>query len=189
MFETIEFHQTMMVPARTDVLYRLVLDPSRRVQWDPNLRRAAYVDPQAQLKQNTVVKLKFTRRFLWLSAKVRFGHLQAPVRGGWESIHAVGPLEKLTQSWQFKSVPGGTELTMRIKGVVRYAWVKRPIERLLMNMLLGTLKGLQAHLDAPAAKKMEEKAKELQKRKKEERKAARKRGKSKSSKSSSKSKN
>ena len=97
MSEDIQIRQSIVVRSRPDVLYRLALEPRRRVRWDPNLVRAEYEGGEGRLTNNVLVRFKFSRRLLGLSFVARYGQLQAPMRGGWESVRNVGPLEKLTQ--------------------------------------------------------------------------------------------
>lgn len=172
MSEDIHIKQNIVVRARPDVLYRLALEPKRRVKWDPNLVRAEYEGGEGRLSNNALVRFKFSRRLLGLSFVARYGQLQAPLRGGWESVRHVGPLEKLSQSWVFKAMPGGTEVTLTLKARVRYRWVRRPVERLLHNLVMTTLLELQRQVDAPGAQLLEDMGRELARKQQEERRAA-----------------
>lgn len=176
MSDEIQIQQTLPMRARPDVLYRLVLEPKRRVAWDPNLTKAEYADTeQARLANNILVNFKFSRRLMGIRFQAKYGQLQAPQRGGWESVRHVGPLEKFTQSWKFKSMPGGTEVTMSIRAKVRYKWVRAPVERMLHNMVYSTLMALQRQVDANTAQMMEDVGKEMAAKRKAEERAARKR--------------
>lgn len=173
MSEDIQIRQSIVVRSRPDVLYRLALEPKRRVRWDPNLVRAEYEGGEGRLANNVLVRFKFARRLLGLSFTAKYGQLQAPMRGGWESVRNVGPLEKLTQGWTFKAMPGGTEVTMTLNGRVRYRWIKTPVERMLHNLVVTTLLELQRQVDAQGAQLMEDMGREMQRKQKEEQKAAR----------------
>ncbi|QLG10907.1 SRPBCC family protein [Deinococcus sp. D7000] len=172
MSESISIKQTIVVRSRPDVLYRLALEPRRRVKWDPNLVGAEYEGGEGRLTNNALVRFKFSRKLLGLSFTAKYGQLQAPQRGGWESVRHVGPLEKLTQGWQFKPMPGGTEVTLSLNGRVRYNWIKTPVERVLNNMVVTTLIALQRTVDAQGAQLMEDMGREIQEKQKAEAKAA-----------------
>ncbi|MVN88042.1 SRPBCC family protein [Deinococcus sp. HMF7620] len=172
MADPISIKQTIVVRSRPDVLYRLALEPKRRVQWDPNLVQADYEGPEGRLANNARVKFKFSRRLLGLRFTAKYGQLQAPQRGGWESVRHVGPLDKLTQSWVFRPMPGGTEVTMTVNARVRFGFVKVPLERILHNMVATTLLELQRRVDAQGAQLLEEMGREMQERQKAEKKAA-----------------
>ncbi|WP_264775135.1 SRPBCC family protein [Deinococcus aetherius] len=171
--EPINIRQSIVVRSRPDVLYRLALEPRRRVRWDPNIVRAEYQGGDGRLSNNVLVRFKFSRRLLGIAFTAKYGQLQAPLRGGWESVRNVGPLEKLTQGWTFKAMPGGTEVTMTVNGRVRYTWVRRPIERILHNMVATTLLELQRQVDAQGAQLMEDMGREMQKRQQEEKRSSR----------------
>lgn len=176
MSDEIQIQQSLPMRARPDVLYRLVLEPKRRVAWDPNLTKVEYADTeQGRLSNNILVNFRFSRRLLGIRFQAKYGQLQAPQRGGWESVRHVGPLEKLTQHWKFKAMPGGTEVTMSIRARVRYKWVRAPVERMLHNMVYSTLMELQRQVDANTAQMMEDVSKEMAAKRKQEEKAARKR--------------
>ena len=122
MAQDIHIRQSIVVRARPDVLYRLALEPRRRVRWDPNLARAEYEGGEnTRLTPNVRVRFKFSRRLFGLSFTAKYGQLQAPLRGGWESVRHVGPFERLTQSWTFKAMPGGTEVTLGMNGRIGLA--------------------------------------------------------------------
>ncbi len=172
MSESISIKQTIVVRSRPDVLYRLALEPRRRVKWDPNLARAEYEGGEGRLINNALVRFKFSRKLLGLGFTAKYGQLQAPQRGGWESVRHVGPLEKLTQGWQFKPMPGGTEVTLTVNGRIRYSWIRTPVERVLNNMVITTLVQLQRTVDAQGAQLMEDMGREMQEKQKAEAKAA-----------------
>ncbi|GMA16169.1 SRPBCC family protein [Deinococcus metallilatus] len=172
MSEDIHIKQSIVVRSRPDVLYRLALEPKRRVGWDPNLVRAEYEGGEGRLANNVLVRFKFSRRLLGLSFVAKYGQLQAPLRGGWESVRNVGPLEKLTQGWTFKAMPGGTEVTLSVNGRVRYSWIRKPVERMLHNLVVTTLVELQRQVDAQGAQLMEDMGREMQRKQKEEQQAA-----------------
>ncbi|MFC3601358.1 SRPBCC family protein [Deinococcus soli (ex Cha et al. 2016)] len=172
MSESIHIKQTIVVRARPDVLYRLALEPKRRAKWDPNLAKAEYEGEGGRLANNSLVRFKFTRRLLGLGFTAKYGQLQAPQRGGWESVRHVGPLEKLTQGWVFKPMPGGTEVTLTVHGKVRFKWVRVPVERVLHNMVATTLLELQRTVDAQGAQLMEDMGRELAEKQKADQKAA-----------------
>ncbi len=168
MSESISVKQTIVVRSRPDVLYRLALEPRRRVKWDPNLAKAEYEGGEGRLSNTALVRFKFARKLLGLSFTARYGQLQPPQRGGWESVRHVGPLEKLTQGWQFKPMPGGTEVTLTVNGRIRYRWIRMPVERLLNNLVVTTLVELQRTVDAQGAQLMADMGREMQQKQKEQ---------------------
>ncbi|MFC4639687.1 SRPBCC family protein [Deinococcus hohokamensis] len=172
MSESIQIKQNIVVRARPDVLYRLALEPRRRVKWDPNLVKADYEGGDGRLANNVLVRFKFARRLLGLSFTAKYGQLQAPQRGGWESVRHVGPLEKLTQAWTFKPMPGGTDVTLTLNARVRFRWVRAPVERMLHNMVMTTLLELQRQVDAQGAQLMADLGREMQEKQRAEQKAA-----------------
>lgn len=172
MSESIQIKQSIVVRSRPDVLYRLALEPKRRVKWDRNFVSAEYEGGEGRLTNNALVRFKFPRRLLGLAFTAKYGQLQAPQRGGWESVRHVGPLEKLTQGWVFKPMPGGTEVTLTLNARVRYKWIKPQLERILNNMVVSTLIELQRTVDAQGAQLMEDMGKELAEKQKAEQKAA-----------------
>ncbi|MFC3832539.1 MULTISPECIES: SRPBCC family protein [Deinococcus] len=172
MSESIQLKQSIVVRSRPDVLYRLALEPRRRAKWDKNFVSAAYEGGDGRLTNNALVRFKFRRQLLGLAFTAKYGQLQPPQRGGWESVRHVGPLEKLTQAWSFKPMPGGTEVTLSMNARVRYRWIRAPIERVLNNMLVSTLIELQRTVDAQGAQLMEDVGKELAEKQRAEQKAA-----------------
>lgn len=172
MSESIQIKQTIVVRARPDVLYRLAMEPKRRLQWDKNLVKAEYEGGDGRLTNNALVKFKFARKLLGFSFTAKYGQLQAPQRGGWESLRNVGPLEKLTQGWVFKPMPGGTEVTLSVNGKVRYKWIRAQVERILNNLVISTLMDLQRTVDAQGAQLMEDMSKELAEKQRADAKAA-----------------
>lgn len=171
MSESISIKQSLIVRARPDALYRLALEPKRRAAWDPNLVRATYEGGEGRLTNNALVRFKFARKLLGLSFTAKYGQLQAPQRGGWESVGHVGPLEKLTQGWTFKPMPGGTEVTLNLNARVRYKWIRPQVERVLHNLVMSTLLELQRQVDAPGAQLMEDMGRDIQEKQKAEQKA------------------
>lgn len=172
MAEDVEMKQMMPVRARPEVLYRLVMDPKRRLKWDKNLVKAEYEGGEGKLSSGAVVNYKLSRSYLGLGFQVKYGQLIPSQRGSWDSVRHVGPLEKLSQHWQFKAMPGGTEVTLTVKGRVKYGWVKPQIERMLMQLVMSTLLELQRAVDAPAAQMVEDLGREMQEKQKAEEKAA-----------------
>lgn len=172
MSEDIQIKQTIPIRARPDILYRLALEPGRRVKWDSNLVSAEYAGGEGRLTNNVLVNFKLARKLLGLKFQAKYGQLHAPQRGGWESVRQVGPLEKLTQGWNFKAMPGGTEVTLTVNARVRYKWVHKQIERALQNMVMTTLMDLQRQVDAPGAQLIQDMGKEMAEKQKQEQKAA-----------------
>ena len=172
MSETISLKQTIQIRGRADALFRLVLDPKRRARWDPNIQRASYVGEE-KLKGGTLARFKLPTRLLGLSFTARYGQYQAPHRGGWESVKPFGPLEKLSQGWVFRSVPGGTEVTFTVTARVRYRFIQRPIERVLQSGMAQTLVELQRQVDKQGAELIENTSRELAKTQREARKKKR----------------
>lgn len=173
MSEEIRIKHTIPVRARPDILYRLALEPGRRVTWDKNYVSGAYEGSEGRLANNALVNFKFARNLLGLKFQARYGQLQAPQRGGWESVAPFGPIEKMTQSWNFKAMPGGTEVTFGINARVRYRWAAKQVERIVNNMVISTLMALQKQVDAQGAQLMEDMGKEMAEKQKAEQKAAR----------------
>lgn len=172
MSEEILIKQSLPIRARPDVLYRLVLEPKRRATWDSYIASASYEGGDGRLINNALANIKFTRKLLGIKFQVKYGHLQAPQRGGWESVRHVGPLSKLTQGWSFKAMPGGTEVTLTVRAKVRYKWVYKQIERVLQNMVIVTLMELQKQVDVPGAQLVEDMGREMAEKQKAEQKAA-----------------
>jgi Polyketide cyclase / dehydrase and lipid transport len=159
MSETISFKDTIQIRGRPDVLFRSVMDPRRRTRWDPNVREAKF-QGEERLGQGTLVRIKLPTRMLGLSFIAKYGQYQAPHRGGWESVRPFGPLERLTQGWVFKPLPGGTEVTLHTTARVRFKWIARPIERVLRSANAQTLLELQRQVDAQGAAVLEEAARD-----------------------------
>ena len=176
MSQTLSFKDTIVIRARPDVLFRLTLDPKRRTRWDPNIRSVTYLGEQ-KLISGALVRVKLERRLLGFSYTAKYGQMQAPFRGGWEAIAPFGPLEKYTQGWVFKSIPGGTEVSLSTNARIRYSFVARQVETQLRNMSGRTLIELQRAVDQQGAQLMEDTAKQYQDRMRAEQKAARAAGK------------
>ncbi|RJF71482.1 SRPBCC family protein [Deinococcus cavernae] len=172
MSEEIRIKHTIPVRARPDILYRLALEPARRVGWDRNYVSGTYVSSEGRLVNNALVNYRLARNLLGLKFQARYGQLQAPQRGGWESVAPFGPIEKMTQSWNFKAMPGGTEVTFGLNARIRYRWAAKQLERILNNMVVGTLLALQKQVDAQGAQLMEDMGKEMAEKQKAEQKAA-----------------
>lgn len=175
MSEEIVIRHSLPVRARPEVLYRLALEPRRRLKWDRHFVQAEYAQEGQKLAQNAIVNFRFARSLLGLRFQAKYGQLQPSQRGGWESVRHVGPLEKLTQAWNFKPMPGGTEVTLTVTARVRYRWVRAQVERVLNNMVVSTLIELQRQVDAPGAQLVEDLGREAAEKQKAERKAAKKR--------------
>ncbi|WP_291425269.1 SRPBCC family protein [Deinococcus sp.] len=171
MSETIQIKQTLPIRARPDVLYRLALEPGRRVKWDRNYVSAAY-EGEGRLTNNALVNFKLARNLLGLKFQAKYGQLQAPLRGGWESVAPFGPIEKMTQGWSFKAMPGGTEVTLTLNARLRYKWARPQLERILNNMVVSTLLGLQKQVDVAGAQLMEDVGREVAEKQRAEEKAA-----------------
>lgn len=172
MSEEIRIKQTLPMRARPDILYRLALDPARRAKWDTNLVSGSYAEDGARLSNNVLAHYRFARNLLGLRFQVRYGQLQAPLRGGWETVKPFGPLEKMVQSWSFKAMPGGTEVTLTLSARVRYKWLRPQLERILNNMVVSTLLGLQKQVDLSGAQLMEDMGREMAEKQKAEQQAA-----------------
>ena len=172
MSEEIRIKQTLPMRGRPDALYRLALEPGRRAKWDTNLVSGAYEGDQTRLTNNAVANFRFARSLLGLRFQVKYGQLQAPQRGGWETVRPFGPIEKMTQGWNFKAMPGGTEVTLTLNARVRYKWLRPQLERILNNMVVSTLMSLQKQVDAPGAQAVEDMGREMAEKQKAEEKAA-----------------
>ncbi|MFB9084640.1 hypothetical protein ACFFU7_18475, partial [Deinococcus wulumuqiensis] len=92
---------------------------------------------------------------------------------GWEAVRPFGPLEKFSQQWNFKPMPGGTEVTLTVKGTVRYRWIRTQMERILHNLTISTLMDLQRQIDAPTAQLVEDMGREMAEKQKPRRKLPR----------------
>lgn len=176
MAQTLSFKDTIVIRARPDVLFRLTLDPKRRTRWDPNIRLANYVGDE-KLASGSLIKIKLERRLLGLSYTAKYGQIQAPFRGGWEAMKPFGPLEKYTQGWVFKNIPGGTEVTLSTNATIRYKFIEKQIEAQLRNMSGRTLIELQRAVDQQGAQLMEDTAKQYQDRMRAEKEASKRKGK------------
>lgn len=168
----IQIKQSLPIRARPEILYRLVLDPHRHALWDSNLESAAYEGENTRLGNNAIVNFRLPRKYLGLRFQARYSHIQTSRGGTWQSVGQVGPLESLRQQWNFKAVPGGTEVTLTLDASVRYNWTYRQLERLLQNMVMSTLLDLQRAVDAPAAQQLEQMGREMQAKQQAEEKAA-----------------
>ncbi len=176
MSQILSFKDTIVIRARPDVLFRLALDPKRRTRWDPNIRRASYVGDE-KLVSGALVDIKLERRLLGFSYTAKYGQIQAPFRGGWEAVRPFGPLDRYTQGWVFKNIPGGTEVTLSTSARIRYKFIERQIEVQLRNMSGRTLIELQRAVDQQGAQLLEDTAKQYQDKLKAEKQAARAKGK------------
>ena len=172
MSQTLSFKDTIVIRARPDILFRLTLDPKRRTRWDPNIRAASYLGEE-KLVGGSLVRIKLDRRLLSLSYTAKYGQIQAPFRGGWEATGPFGPLERFSQGWVFKNIPGGTEVTLSTSAQIRYKFIERQIEVQLRNMSGRTLIELQRAVDQQGAQLMEDTAKQYQDKLRAEQKAAR----------------
>jgi len=164
----ISFKDTIQIRGRTDVLFRNVMDPKRRVKWDPNVQAASYVGEE-RLGSGSLVRFKLPRRMLGLSFVAKYGSYQAPHRGGWESTRPFGPLERLSQAWVMKPIPGGTEVTLSVNARVRYRWITTVVERLLRGASAQTLIELQRQVDKAGAQLVEDTAREMARRQRQQR--------------------
>lgn len=178
MSQTLSFKDTIVIRARPDVLFRLVLDPKRRTRWDPNIRLANY-SGEEKLMSGALVKIKLERRLLGLSYTAKYGQIQAPFRGGWEALQPFGPVEKYSQGWVFKNIPGGTEVTLSTNAEIRYKFMAKQTEVQLRNMSGATLLALQRTVDQQGAQLMEDTAKQYQEKMRADKKAAKAKGKGK----------
>ncbi|ADV68015.1 SRPBCC family protein [Deinococcus maricopensis] len=172
MSELITFKDTVVIRARPDVLFRQALDPKRRWKWDPNVRNMSYTGEE-RIVQNAALHVKLPNKMLGLSFPAKYLQVQAPTRGGYESTRPFGPVEKFSQAWGFKPIPGGTEVTLTTNARVRFKWAAKPVERLLRNASAQTLIELQRSVDAQGAQLLEDTAKRYQEQQKEAQKAAR----------------
>lgn len=161
----IQFKDTIQIRGRADTLFRNVMDPRRRAKWDPNVARASFVEGE-RLGSGTLVRFKLPRRLLGFSFTAKYGAYQAPHRGGWESVRPFGPVDRLAQGWVFKSVPGGSEVTLSVNARVRYRWLAGPVERLLRSASAQTLIELQRQVDAGGAQTLLDTAREVAKQQK-----------------------
>ncbi|WP_027481993.1 SRPBCC family protein [Deinococcus pimensis] len=162
----ISFKDTIQIRGRSDALFRLALDPKRRAKWDPSIESAAY-DGEERLANGALVNFRLPRRLLGLRFTAKYGGVQAPNRANWETVRPFGPLERLKQSWSFKSVPGGTEVTLAVDASVRYRFVATVVERLLRSASASTLVELQRQVDAQGAALVEELSRDMARRQRE----------------------
>ncbi|AFZ65873.1 SRPBCC family protein [Deinococcus peraridilitoris] len=169
----IQFKDTIQIRGRADVLFRSVMDPKRRAKWDPSIRTGAYVGEE-RLVQGAMVRFKLPPRMLGLTFTARYGSLQAPHRGGWESVKPFGPLERFAQGWVFKSIPGGTEVTLSVNAKVRFGFIAKAVERMLRSASAQTLIELQRQVDAAGAQLVLDTARDMAKQQREARKKGKK---------------
>jgi hypothetical protein len=168
----ISFKDTIQIRGRADVLFRNAMDPKRRAKWDPNVQSAQYVGEE-RLVNGATVRFRLPRRLLGLRFTARYGGVQAPHRASWETVSPFGPLERLSQAWVFKAIPGGTEVTLSVNASVRYRFVATVVERLLRSSSAGTLIELQRQVDAQGAAVVEELGREMARKQREAQRALR----------------
>ncbi|WP_261664343.1 SRPBCC family protein [Deinococcus sp. Marseille-Q6407] len=171
--EPIVLSQTVPMRARPEVLYRLALVPTRRAAWDSNMAESGWVDDAQTLKNGARARFRLVRRMSGLKFEVEYGGLKTSRSGGWRSVRGVGPLEQLSQQWTFQQVQGQpvTQVTLTLRGQVRYRWVRAQVERMLYNMLQTTLLDMQREIDAPTAGRIEELNQEARRQQEQQRKA------------------
>ncbi len=103
----------------------------------------------------------------------RYGGVQPPHRANWETERGFGPLERLRQSWTFKAVPGGTEVTLAVDASVRFKFVATIVERLLRSASATSLIELQRQVDAQGAALVEELGREMARKQRDAQRALR----------------
>lgn len=165
--EPIHLEQTFQIRSRPDVLFRLVADPKRRIRWDKNLRVFQYVGEE-KLERGARVKLRLITRLGGLVMYARYSQLSAPNRFTLESEKPGGFIARFEQSWIFKPVPGGSEVTSKFTVLPRYKFGRKMIERLVHSLVGETLLGLQRQVDSQMANLMEEMSKEMAEKQKRE---------------------
>lgn len=171
--EPIAVRHTVPMRARPEVLYRLALVPTRRAAWDSNMAESAWADSTQTLKNGARARFRLVRRLGGLKFEAEYGGLKTSRSGGWRSVRGMGPLEEFSQEWTFKPVPGQpvTEVTLTLRGQVRFGWVRAQVERMMQNMLLSTLLDMQREVDAPTASRIDEMNQELRRQEEARRKA------------------
>ncbi len=165
--EPIQLEQTFQIRSRPDILFRLVADPKRRIRWDKNLRIFQYLGEE-KLERGARVKLRLITRLGGLVMFARYSQLSAPNRFTLESEKPGGFIARFEQSWLFKPVPGGTEVTGKFTVLPRYNIGRRMVERLVNSMMGETLLGLQRQVDSQTAGAIEEASKEMAEKQKRE---------------------
>lgn len=171
--EPIELSYTLPMRGRPEVLYRLALVPTRRAAWDSNMTESGWVDETQSLKNGARARFRLKNRLLSSRFEAEYEGLKPSKAGGWRSLKNVGPLEELSQHWEFRPLQGqqGTEVTLTVRGRVRFGWVRSQVERLLYNLMLSTLLDMQREIDAPTAARIQEMGEEAKRREEAERKA------------------
>ena len=169
MQDPIQLKQTFPIRSRPDVLFRLVGDPKKRIRWDKSLRQYKY-DGEEKLQVGSKVKGVLQWKYGGMAFQAKFTHLQGPNRATLESVKPFGLIEKMTQQWAFKPMPGGAEVTLTFTVVPRYKFVRRAIDRLVQNLFAETLLELQRAVDSNMAEAMQEAAQDIAKKQREERK-------------------
>ncbi|MFN8510292.1 MAG: hypothetical protein U0Z75_06995 [Deinococcaceae bacterium] len=170
--EPIHIEHVFPVRSRPDILFRLVIDPKRRIKWDKNLKDFSF-SGEEKIQNGIPFKMRLPFRFGLIRIDGKFNHIQAPTKATLESTHVSGLISSITQQWQFKSVPGGTEVRAILTVTPRYAWGRRLIDRLTQAFFAECIIGLQRQVDTQAASKLEQAAQEMAK---QQRQAKRERG-------------
>ena len=137
------------------------------------MAESGWTDDAQTLRNGARARFRLVRRLGGLKFEAEYGGLKTSKAGGWRSVGGVGPLEELAQEWRFRAVPNQplTEVTLTVRGRVRYAWVRPQVERLLQNMLLSTLLDMQREIDAPTAHRLEQMGEELRRKEDQQRQA------------------
>ncbi len=158
--EPIRLEQSFQIRSRPDVLFRLAVDPKRRIKWDKNLRSFEYIGEE-KLQNGSSVRMHFPWRYANLKLEAKFNYVQAPIKATLESTKGSGPITSMTQQWFFKAVPGGTEMRVVIIVIPRFKFGRTLIERMVQNYFGESLLGLQRQVDVQAANMIEEASKEM----------------------------
>lgn len=169
MQDPIQFKQSFPIRSRPDVLFRLVGDPKKRMRWDKSLRKFQY-DGEEKLQVGSKMKGLLQWKYGGMAFQTKITHLQGPNRLSLESTRPFGLVEKMSQQWSFKPMPGGAEVTFTFTVVPRFKFVRRGVERLAQGLFAETLLELQRAVDSSTAGAMEEAAQEIAKKQREERK-------------------
>ncbi|WP_229838930.1 SRPBCC family protein [Deinococcus piscis] len=171
--EPIVMRHTVPMRARPEVLYRLALVPTRRAAWDSNMAESAWSDDTQTLRNGAHARFRLVRRLGGLRFEAEYGGLKTSRSGGWRTVRGMGPLEEFSQDWTFKAVPGQpvTEVTLTLRGQVRFDWVRAQVERMMQNMLLTTLLDMQREVDAPTAGRIDKMNEDLRQQEEARRKA------------------
>ncbi|GGJ32174.1 SRPBCC family protein [Deinococcus roseus] len=169
MQDPIQFKQSFPIRSRPDVLFRLVGDPKKRIRWDKSLRQYRY-EGEEKLQVGSKIKGVLQWKYGGAAFQGKYTHLQGPNRATLETSKPFGLIEKMSQQWSFKPMPGGAEVTFTLTVHPRFKLARKGVERLVQGYFAEIILELQRAVDSNTADAMQEAAQEIAKKQKEERK-------------------